>query len=172
MAGTTPTFRRQRAGLALRLGFKAPVLLYHGPLAELLRSRCVMLLTTTGRKSGLPRTNGVSFMPLDDRYVIFSGWGTTSNWYRNLRANPEVVAQVGRRRVRATARLVEDPERRLELMLRMRDRSANCGPPQFIRPLLALTRAFDYDAEIAMAVEHARELPVVELIPHGEHGDT
>lgn len=166
MASEAPTFRRRRAGALLRLGFKAPVFLYHGPVAELLRSRCVMMLTTTGRKSGLPRTNGVSFMPVDGHYVIFSGWGVSSNWYRNLRANPEVVARVGRHRFRATARVIEDPERRVELMRRMRDRSAHCGPPRSIRPLLALTRAFDYDAEIAMAVEHARELPVVELIPH------
>ena len=167
MSGEAPTFRRKRAGTVLRLGFKAPVLLYRGPVAELLRSRCVMLLTTVGRKSGLPRTNGVSFMPLDGHYVIFAGWGLSSNWYRNLRANPDVMVQVGRRRIRATARLVEDPDRREELMLQMRERSKRCGPPQFIRPLLALTGAFDYNREIAMAVEHARELPVVEIIPNG-----
>jgi hypothetical protein len=53
-------------------------------------------------------------------------------------------------------------------MLHMRDRSCRCGPPRFIRPLLALTRVFDYDAEIAKAVEHARELPVIEFTPRGE----
>lgn len=168
MTDQKPTFRRERPGPFLRFFFKAPTKLYRGPLAELLRSRCVMLLTTTGRRSGLPRTNGISFMPLGDRYVVFSGWGVTSNWYRNVLANPEVIIQVGRRRLRATARLVEDPERRKELMLLMQQRSDQCGPPRFIRPLLRLFRAFDYDAEIRMAVEQGGNLPVVELIPHGE----
>lgn len=168
MTEREPTFRREPASGFLRFFLKLPPLLYRGPLAELFRWRCVMLLTTTGRKSGLPRTGGVSFMPLGDRYVIFSGWGVRSNWYQNIRANPEVIIQVGRRRMRATAKPVMDPERRRDLMLMMQQRSAHCGPPRFIRPLLRLTRAFDYDAEIRMAVEQAGSIPVIELHPHGE----
>lgn len=168
MARIEPSFRRKRPGGLLRFVLKQPPRLYHGPLARLLCSRYVMLLTTTGRRSGLPRTNGVSFMPLDSSFIVFSGWGVSSNWYRNLRANPEVVIQVGQKRLRATARPVEDPVRRRELMLMMRQQSAHAGPPKFIRPLLRLTRLFDYDREIRMAVEHAEELPVIELVPHGE----
>ena len=80
-------------------------------------------------------------MPLDDHFVVFSGWGVDVELVPELRANPEVMITVGRRRMRATARLVEDPERRRELMLRMQARSGSCGPPNPIRPLLkALTR--------------------------------
>ncbi len=165
MSASEPTFVRTRPGWLQRLFLRAPVLLYRGWLAELLRGRCVLLLTTTGRATGLPRTTGVSFLALDDHYVVFSGWGVRSNWYRNLRAHPEVVIQVGRRRLRATARLVDDPARRRELMRLMRDRSARCGPPRFVRPLLRLTRLFDYDQEIALAVEQGEALPVVELWP-------
>lgn len=168
MARTEPSFRRQRPSGLLRFFLKQPQRLYHGPVAEFMRRRYVMLLTTTGRKSGLPRTNGVSFMPLDGSFIIFSGWGVNSNWYRNLRANPEVVIQVGQKRLRATARPIEDPVRRRELMLMMRRQSAHAGPPKFMRPMLRLTRLFDYDREIRMAVEHAEELPVIELVPHGE----
>ncbi len=124
-----------------------------------------MLLTTTGRKTGRPRTTGVSFMPLDDRYVVFAGWGVRSDWYRNLLANPAVTIQVGRRRLRATARPVPDAAQRRRLMLQMRERSARCGPPRFLRPLLRLARVFDYDREIALAVEQAETLPVVEIVP-------
>jgi deazaflavin-dependent oxidoreductase (nitroreductase family) len=145
---------------------KVPAFVYSGPIADLLRSRCVMLLTTTGRRSGRPRTGGVSFMPLDDHFVVFSGWGVMSNWYRNIRANPEVTIKVGRRQMRATARVVEDPERRRELMLRMQARSSSCGPPQFARPLLKLTGVFDYQGEIDMAVAAGSTLPVVEIVPH------
>ena len=46
-------------------------------------------------------------MALDNHFVVFSGWGVTSNWYRNLRVNPEVTITVGRRRMGALARLVD-----------------------------------------------------------------
>lgn len=161
-------FRRPRPSLLLRIGFKLPKLFYHGPMAEFLSSRCVMMVTIVGRKSGVPHTNGVSYMRLGNHYISFSGWGVSSNWYRNVVANPDVTLQVGRRRIRATARPVLDPDRRQELMLRMQEQSKTCGPPQYIRPLMRLTKTFNYDREIAMAVEHARELPVVEFVPHGE----
>ncbi len=166
MASSEPTFTRQRASPLLRALLKVPTLVYRGPIAELMRSRCVMLLTTQGRRSGLPRTGGVSFMPVGDHFVVFSGWGVRSNWFRNIRANPEVTVTVGRRRMRATARLVEDPERRRELMRQMQARSSGSGPPQPMRPLLKLTRMFDYQAEIDMAVAAGGSLPVVEIFPY------
>ena len=134
-------------------------------MAEFLKSRCVMLLTTRGRRTGRPRTNGVSFMPVDDHYVAFSGWGVRSDWYRNVRAHPEVFITVGGRRMRAMARVVDDPERRRQLMRQMQARSRRCGPPQSVRPLLKLTGLFDYDAEIEMAVAAGETLPVVEIFP-------
>ena len=85
MASAEPSFRRQRASPLLRTMLKVPSLIYRGPLAELMRSRCVLLLTTRGRKTGRPRTGAVSFMPVEDHFVVFSGWGVTSNWYQNLR---------------------------------------------------------------------------------------
>ena len=105
-------------------------------------------------------------MPVGDHFVVFSGWGVGSNWFRNIRVNPEVTVRVGRRSMRATARVVDDPERRRELMRQMQARSSRCGPPQPMRPLLKLTRLFDYQGEIDMAVAAGTTLPVVEIIPH------
>jgi deazaflavin-dependent oxidoreductase (nitroreductase family) len=124
-----------------------------------------MLLTTRGRRTGRPRTTGVSFMPLNDHYVMFSGWGVRSDWYRNVLTHPEVFITVGRRRMRAMARPVTDPSRRRELMLQMQRHSASCGPPQRVRRLLKLSGIFDYDAEITMAVAAGDTLPVVEIFP-------
>ncbi len=166
MSNALEGFRRNRPGSLLKFVFKLPPLLYHGPLAWLMRSRCVMVLTATGRKSGLSRTIGVSYMHLNGNYISFSGWGVSSNWYRNVVANPEVTLKVGRKTIHATANPVTDRDRRIDLMLRMREQSKHCGPPQFVRPLLRLTHAFDYDNEIQMAVEHAHELPIVEFVPH------
>ena len=165
MASSEPTFVRERPNAFLKLFFKLPPLLYRGPFAVGLSKRCILRLTTTGRTSGLPRTICISFAPLDDHYVVFSGFGIRSQWYQNVRANPDVTIQIGRRRLAATAVPVADPARRRDLMLMMRDRSATCGPPRWMRPLLRLTRAFDYDGEIRLAVEQAEALPVVELFP-------
>ncbi len=165
MANALEGFHRTRPGSLLKFMFKLPPRLYHGPLASLMSSRCVMVLTATGRKSGQPRTNAVSYMSINGNYVSFSGWGVSSNWYRNVVANPDVTLKVGRKTIHATANPVTDRDRRIDLMLRMREQSKHCGPPTFIRPLLRMTHAFDYDNEIQMAVDHAHELPIVEFVP-------
>jgi deazaflavin-dependent oxidoreductase (nitroreductase family) len=139
--------------------------MYLGPFAELLRSRCVMLLTTRGRRTGRPRTTPLSFMPVAERLIVFSGWGVGSSWYHNVRANSEVVVQVGRKRMRATAYLVEDPEQRAAYMRLMSARSPGCGPPQPLRPLLKATGIFDYQGEIDMALAAGGTLPVIEIVP-------
>jgi deazaflavin-dependent oxidoreductase (nitroreductase family) len=165
---TEPTFVRKRPNPFLQFFLKVPPKVYRGPIAKFLSSRCVLRLTTTGRTSGQPRTIAVSYMPLDNgNYVIFSGYGIESQWYQNVRANPNVTIQIADKKRDAVAGVVMDPARRKELMLRMRDRSSSCGPPSFVRRVLRLTRAFDYDAEIQLAVDHAEELPVVELTPTG-----
>jgi deazaflavin-dependent oxidoreductase (nitroreductase family) len=165
MSASEPTFDRGRPGLLQKLFFKAPIALYRDGPAEIMRSRCVMLITTIGRKSGLPRTNGVSFMPLDDHFVVFSGWGVRSDWYRNLVANPDVTIRVGNREMKATAAPVADPERRRELMHMMRGRAGRCGPPGPFRWLLKRTGIFDYEGELDMALQQGGALPVVELFP-------
>jgi deazaflavin-dependent oxidoreductase (nitroreductase family) len=162
---TEPSFTRPRAGRFLRLFLAVPRLVYRGPIAEVLRARCVLLLTTQGRRTGLPRTTPVSFMALDDHFVVFSGWGIGSSWYRNILANAAVVIRVGQREMQAAARPVEDPERRSELMRQMQARSSACGPPRPLRPLLKLSGVFDYQAEIDMAVAAGGTLPVVEIFP-------
>jgi deazaflavin-dependent oxidoreductase (nitroreductase family) len=72
------------------------------------------MLTTTGAKSGEPRTVPVLGIPAQgDLAVIASNWGQHHNpaWYHNLRAHPEaeIVAQGIHRRVRA---VVAEGERR------------------------------------------------------------
>src|SRR5713226_2190583 len=114
MAISEPSFTRRRANPLKRGLLKLPSLVYGGPIAELMRSRCILRLTTRGRKTGRPRTGAVSFMPLDDHFVVFSGWGIGSNWFKNIRADPEVKVKVGRRQMRASARIVEDAARRRE----------------------------------------------------------
>lgn len=84
---------------------RAPIALYRAGLGGLLGRRLV-LLTHTGRVSGEPRRVVLEVIGPGDQageYLIASGYGTRSQWARNVLAHPEVRYQVGRRRYRGTA---------------------------------------------------------------------
>jgi len=58
----------------------------------------ICLLTTTGRRSGRPRTVPLLYVPDDDDYVVLASRGgmtTHPAWYLNLRAHPEATIVVG-----------------------------------------------------------------------------
>jgi len=74
----------------------------------------MILLTTTGRKSGEPRTWPLSALREGDGWVVCASNGGHDRhpaWYLNLEADPEVMVQAGRRTVRARARITEGAER-------------------------------------------------------------
>ena len=57
----------------------------------------ILLLTTTGRKSGEPRTTPLIYAEDGDRYVIVASQGGAPDhpgWYKNLSQDPEVELQV------------------------------------------------------------------------------
>lgn len=74
------------------------------------------LVTTTGRKSGQPRTTATLYLSDGERVVLPASYGGRASnpaWYLNLKANPKVRVQV-RDLVRdMTARDATDDERRL-----------------------------------------------------------
>jgi deazaflavin-dependent oxidoreductase (nitroreductase family) len=76
----------------------------------------LLLLTTTGARSGQPRTTplGYAVDGSPDRFIVFaSNMAAPSDpaWYRNLVANPEVTVEVGGDRFPARARTTRGPER-------------------------------------------------------------
>ncbi|MGH0037905.1 MAG: nitroreductase/quinone reductase family protein [Myxococcota bacterium] len=73
-----------------------------------------LLLTTTGRKSGEPRSLPLIYGEAGDAYVIIASKGGLPNhpiWFLNLEANPECELMVGPKKVRARARVAEGEER-------------------------------------------------------------
>ncbi len=73
------------------------------------------LLTTTGRRSGLPRTTATLYLRDGDKVILpasFGGRDGNPMWYRNLRANPQVQVQVRDEHLSMTARDATDEERR------------------------------------------------------------
>ncbi len=74
----------------------------------------LLLLTTTGAKSGQDRVHPMMYRPEGERMFVFaSKAGAPSNpdWYHNLVAHPEVTVEVGAERFGAKARVVTGPER-------------------------------------------------------------
>ena len=74
----------------------------------------ILLLTTTGRTSGEPRTTPLIYAEDGDRFVIVASQGGAPEhpgWYLNLEANPEVGVQVKADKFRARARTAEGEER-------------------------------------------------------------
>jgi F420H(2)-dependent quinone reductase len=74
----------------------------------------LLLLTTTGRKSGEPRTAPVVYLADGDRLVLIdtnAGNERLPAWSHNLRADPAAEVEVGRRRQPVRARVAEGRER-------------------------------------------------------------
>jgi deazaflavin-dependent oxidoreductase (nitroreductase family) len=73
--------------------------------------RRVLLLTTKGRKTGLPRVTSLQFEEIDGDFYIGAARGQKADWFRNIVTHPEVKVQVGPRHFRGLAEPVTDPER-------------------------------------------------------------
>ncbi len=74
----------------------------------------VLLLTTTGRKSGQARTAPVVYLGDGENLVVIgsnAGHSRTPAWSLNLKANPEAEVEVGRRKLPVRARIAEGEER-------------------------------------------------------------
>ncbi len=74
----------------------------------------VLLLTTTGRKSGEPRTAPVVYLADGENAVVINtnaGNAKVPAWSLNLEANPEAEVERGRRRYPVRARIAEGEER-------------------------------------------------------------
>jgi deazaflavin-dependent oxidoreductase (nitroreductase family) len=75
----------------------------------------LLLLHTTGARSGQERVNPVAYQKLDgDAYAVFAskaGAPTNPDWYHNLVANPDVTAEIGTQTVPLRARVAAGDER-------------------------------------------------------------
>src|SRR5439155_15700489 len=69
----------------------------------------VLLLTTTGAKTGRRYTNPVMYLPDGDRVVVFASKGgapTNPDWYHNLVAHPRVTVELGTEQYEADAAVI------------------------------------------------------------------
>lgn len=74
----------------------------------------ILLLTTTGRKTGRLRTWPLRYLPEGDRLIVIASNGGQPNhpaWYLNLRANPRVGVQLEDQKSAMLAQTAEGDER-------------------------------------------------------------
>lgn len=106
----------------------------------------VLLLTTTGRKSGKRRTTPLLYLKDGHRYVIVASVGGAPKhpaWYLNLLSNSEAAIRIGRQKLAVTAE--------------------TAAPDERTRLWSAVTQMYaGYDAYQAKT---SREIPVVILKP-------
>ena len=108
----------------------------------------VLLLHTTGAKSGLDRVHPIMYQDLGaGRVAVFAskaGMDTNPDWYRNLVAPPDVTAEIGTETRRFRSRTATPTER---------------------EPIWAKQK-HDYPGFAEYERKTAREIPVVILEPH------
>ena len=73
--------------------------------------KIILLLTTTGRKSGQKRVTPLQYEQMDGNFYLGSARGTKADWYRNIAANARVEVRVKNRHFMADAEPVTDPVR-------------------------------------------------------------
>jgi deazaflavin-dependent oxidoreductase (nitroreductase family) len=108
----------------------------------------VLVLETTGRTSGRPRSVGLFFLERDGRYHVvgsFAGEDRDPAWVRNVRAHPRATVTLGGRTIPVIAHPLEGAER-ADMFER------------FVRA----------DGSYAVYRDRTtREIPVIELRPEG-----
>lgn len=118
-------------GLSRRL-VRLPIWLYRLGLGGLMRLMRLMVLTTWGRKSGLPRHTAIEYRTHGSKIYVISAWGRRPNWYRNLIEQPVVRVRLGGRGFSARAQVVEDTGEALRVLYLFRKRA-----PVVYDPILA-----------------------------------
>jgi deazaflavin-dependent oxidoreductase (nitroreductase family) len=88
---------------------KTPVLLYRLGMGKLF-GNYILILSTTGRKTGKTRRTPVEYFLHEGQYYIISGFGEGTDWYLNIQESPQVTIQNGFERVCAIARPPETEE--------------------------------------------------------------
>ena len=108
---------KKPSGLS-RFLFRLPIPFYRIHLGWLLGER-ILMLTHTGRKTGLTRQTIIEVVTKDTEqgvYYVTAAWGNKADWWLNLQANPHCTVDVGRKHFDAFANQVT-PEKAGDLLL-------------------------------------------------------
>jgi deazaflavin-dependent oxidoreductase (nitroreductase family) len=100
----------RRAFLLLNRWVAAPLIRAGGgPLLATPAAGSILLLRTTGRKSGLVREAPLGYTVIDGRVVVVAGYGRKAHWFRNALADPEVEVLLPGARLAGRAGEITEP---------------------------------------------------------------
>ena len=120
----------------------------HGKVGGFFADADMLILHTTGARTGKERVNPLVYLPEDRNLVVFASKGgapTNPDWYHNLVAHPHVTIEVGDETKPAVARVTTGEERERLFAEQVRQR------PSF----------GEYQAKTT------RQIPVIVLTPEG-----
>jgi deazaflavin-dependent oxidoreductase (nitroreductase family) len=115
------------------------------------------LITIRGRKSGLPRTNGVALIEINSRRWVWCPWGD-AQWVRNLRAAGRATITKGRKTEEVSATELDEAEK-VEFFRNGIGALAGSIPGGF-----TFIRLID-GVDLHDPVQAAKGRPVFELVP-------
>ena len=123
--------------------------------------RFVLLLTTTGRKSGLPRVTPLQYEEVDGDFYIGAARGIEADWFRNIQANPVVEVRVKSRRYCGYAEPITDPGQIVDFLeLRLKRHPRMMGAiirSEGLPPTPSRQQLDEYAAKRAMVVIRSSE---------------
>jgi len=100
--------------IRLFTGFNAFIIrLTRGKIGSQLGTQSILILQTTGRKTGQPRQTPIAYFFREGQYLIVgSNWGRDhhADWYLNLQKQPQAEIQVNGQTVRVEAHSAEGEE--------------------------------------------------------------
>ena len=76
----------------------------------------ILLLTTTGRKSGMKRVTPLQYEKIGNDYYLGAARGLQADWVRNIQVNPCVDVRVGAKQFEGQAEVITDPVRFADFM--------------------------------------------------------
>jgi deazaflavin-dependent oxidoreductase (nitroreductase family) len=160
--------RDRRPGPVLRRLLRAPAMLDRWRLGWLLGRR-FLVLTHVGRRSGRRHRTVLEVIgadPATGEVMVMAGFGRSSEWYRNLRAQEAAEVVVGRRRFRPLHRVLD--EQAAASVLAEYERRNRWLLPVVHRVLSALV-GWRYDGSEDARRRLVRELPIVAFRPATAH---
>jgi deazaflavin-dependent oxidoreductase (nitroreductase family) len=91
----------------LRLIHLPPRIVYAIGFGSLI-GNVILLLTTTGRKSGKPRVTPLQYEEIDGKIYLGAALGQKADWFRNIQANPKVEVRVKSQKLSGLAEVITD----------------------------------------------------------------
>jgi len=118
----------------------------------------MMVLKTTGRKSGKVRYAPVNYTIMDGNVYCLAGFGHISDWYRNMQANPRLEVILPGGAIAGLAEEVSDPAEKVRAARRVLKAGGFAGFLMGVNPYAVS------DARLAQAIAAS---PVIRIRPCG-----